>query len=70
MVSDSWEMAQNLQGDAVLCQDQCKLKMEAQMSIFFDLHMIFEPGLTKMEVKFPLEAIEMWSHFQHDFIEL
>ena len=48
MVSDSWEMAQNLQGDAVLCEDQCELKMEAQMSLFFDLHMIFEPGLTKI----------------------
>ena len=34
MVSDSWETAQNLQEGAVLCQDQCELKMEAQMSIF------------------------------------
>ena len=49
MVSDSWEMAQNLQGDAVLCQDQYELKMEAQMSIFFNLCMNFEPDLTKIQ---------------------
>ena len=49
MVSDSWEMAQNLQGDAVLCQDQCELKMEAQMSIFFNFCIIFELDLTKIQ---------------------
>ena len=49
MVSDSWDMAQNLQGDAVLCQDQCELKLEAQISIFFNPRMIFELGLTKIQ---------------------
>ena len=29
--------------------DQHELKMEAQMSIFFNLLMIFEPGLTKVQ---------------------
>ena len=41
MVSESWETAQNLQGGAVLCQDQHELKMEAQMSIFLDICMHF-----------------------------
>ena len=41
MVSESCEMAQNLQGGAVLCQDLQEFKMEAQMSIFFKLRMIF-----------------------------
>ena len=41
MVSDSWETAHNLQGDAVLCQDLQEFKMEAQMSILFKLCMIF-----------------------------
>ena len=45
MVSESWKTAQYLQGGTVLCQDLQELKMEAQMSIFFNLHMIFEPGL-------------------------
>ena len=48
MVSVSLEMAQNLQGDAVLCQDLLEFNMEAQMSIFFELRMIFEPGLTQI----------------------
>ena len=49
MVSESWEMAQNLQGGAVLCQDLQEFKMEAQLSIFFKLRMIFEPGLTQIQ---------------------
>ena len=49
MVSDSWETAQNLQEDAVLCQDQRELKIEAQMSIFFDICIHFKPGLVKMQ---------------------
>ena len=49
MVSESWDMAQNLQGDAVLCQDLQEFKMEAHMSIFFKLHMIFELGLTQIQ---------------------
>ena len=49
MASDSWETAQNWYKCAVICQDQQQLKMEAQMSIFFDLCMIFEPGLTKIQ---------------------
>ena len=32
MVSDSWEMAQILQGDAVICQDQRGTQMEVQIS--------------------------------------
>ena len=31
MVSESWEMAQNLQGDAVLCQDLQEFKMKAHV---------------------------------------
>ena len=71
MVSDSWEIVQNLQGDADLCQDQCELKMEAQMSIFFNLHMIFKPGLTKIQDghEIPFGSHWMWSHFQHYFDE-
>ena len=49
MVSESWEMAQNLQGDAVLCQDLQEFKMEAQMSIFSGLHMIFKLGLAQIQ---------------------
>ena len=49
MVPDSWEMAQILQKDAVACQDQQEMKMELQMSIFFDLRMNFEPGLIKKQ---------------------
>ena len=48
-MSESWEMAQNLQGDAALCQDLQEFKMEAQMRIFSDLHMIFEPGLAQIQ---------------------
>ena len=33
MVSDSWEMAQILQGDAVICQDQHGTEMEVQISV-------------------------------------
>ena len=49
MVSESWEMAQNLQEGAVPYQDQCELKMEAQMSIFFNIHIHFKPGLVKKQ---------------------
>ena len=49
MVLESWEMAQNLQGGAVLCQDLHQFKMEAEMSIFFELRMILEPGLTQIQ---------------------
>ena len=47
MVSDSWEAAPILKGDAVICQDQCEAIMEGQMSIVLALHMIFGVGLTK-----------------------
>ena len=49
MVSDSWEMAQHLQEGAVLGQDEHELKMEAQMSIFFDICIHFKPGLVKKQ---------------------
>ena len=49
MVSESWEMAQNLQGGAVPCQNLRQFKMEAQMSIFLELHMTFELGLTQIQ---------------------
>ena len=49
MVSESWETAQNLQEDTVLCQDQHELKMEAQMSIFFDICIHFLPDLVKKQ---------------------
>ena len=55
MVSDSWEVAEILQGDAVICQDRHETIMEGKMSIVLTLHMI---------LKFPLEAIETWSHFK------
>ena len=41
MVSDSWETAQILQGDAVICQDQCGTKMEVQISVVSHIHMRF-----------------------------
>ena len=47
MVSDGWEMSQTLSGDAVLCQDQHEIKMEAQMSIFPDIHMLFVTSLVR-----------------------
>ena len=69
MVTESWEMAQNLQGDAVLCQDQRELKMKAQMSIFFNLHMTFEPGLTQIQDggKIPIGSHLTFSLFLMNF---
>ena len=64
MVSDGWETAQILQGDAVICQDQCETTMEGQMSIVLTLCMILGVVLTNMVAKFSLEAIETWSHFK------
>ena len=49
-MSESWEVAQNLQGGAVLCQDLQELGMETQMSIYSDLCMIFELGLAQIQV--------------------
>ena len=40
MVSDSWEMTQILQGDAVICQEQCGTKMEVQISVVSAIHML------------------------------
>ena len=41
MVSDSWETAQILQGDAVICKDQRETKMEAQISVVSCIRMLF-----------------------------
>ena len=49
MVSDSWEMAQNWHICAVICQDQQEIKMEAQMSIFPDICMLFVTGLENQD---------------------
>ena len=40
MISDSWEMSPNLQGDAVICQDQHGTNMEGQISVISILCMI------------------------------
>ena len=40
MVSDTWEMAQILQGDAVICQDQHGTKMEVQISVVSTICML------------------------------
>ena len=40
MVSDSWEMSPNFQGDAVISQDQCGTIMEGQISVVSTLSMI------------------------------
>ena len=49
MMSDSWEMAQNWYKHAVICQDQPELKMQAQMSIFSDICMLFDLGQTRKQ---------------------
>ena len=49
MVSDSWEMAQTSQGDALIRQDQHGTIMEVQMSITLALRIIFGVGLTKKQ---------------------
>ena len=49
MLSESWEMAQTSQGDALICQDQHGTNMEVQMSITLALHILFGVGLTKKQ---------------------
>ena len=49
MVSDSWKMTQNLQRDAVVCQDHQENITNGQMSIILALGMIFTPGLAKKQ---------------------
>ena len=46
MVLDSWEMSPNLQGDAVMCQDQCGTNIEGQISVVSTLRMILLMYLT------------------------
>ena len=70
MVSDSWETAQNLSHDVVVCQDHQEIKMEAEMSIFLDIHMHFEPGLVKKQHGREIPIGSHWSDFQHELYKL
>ena len=40
MVSDSWETAPILQGDAVICQEQHGTKMKVQISVVSHIRML------------------------------
>ena len=72
MVSDSWEMAPILQGDAVICQEQHGSKMGFR-EVLSHISACFSNSVwqvTNMAVKFPLEAIETWLHFKQCLSEL